>query len=341
MKKIQLSGTDLVKDVIIISNELEGDLSLHGGCSYTKFSNDFGKGTITGIRVSDEISALIFDVVFNLNMEFEYSNDAKEFIDMFFCLEGSLMHKINAEKQFEKINFRQNTLIKRLKSTNNTISFLPHVTLKMSFISYSISDDTKSGIKEYQNLRQMASNALNTINTLKNYRYLGRICFRTSDYMQKIMSFSFENASDILFKEAAILNTLASQLERYDQDSKSEYADAPIKQYELDKILAIESFIKNNLTENLAIHNLECISGLGASKLQLGFNYLYDTTVNGYITKKRLEKASELIQDTELNISEIVYQIGFSSRSYFSKIFKSHFGMSPSEALKKPNTLNI
>nr|WP_313790335.1 AraC family transcriptional regulator [Allomuricauda sp.] len=34
---------------------------------------------------------------------------------------------------------------------------------------------------------------------------------------------------------------------------------------------------------------------------------------------------------TEMNISEVVYSIGFTSRSYFSKIFKERYGLSPSE----------
>ena len=332
MKRIQLTGTDF-NDIIIISKELDGTILLNGGCSFSKFDNEYGNGTITSIRVSDEISALIFDVVFHVDIEFVYSNPAKECMDLLFCLEGSVLHRMNQENEFEKINFRQNTLVKRPKSSLNSISFLPHQSLKMSFISYSIADAAEFGVQEYQNLREMAFNSLKKLDTIKDYRYLGRICFRTSSYVQEIMPFTFENASDILFKEAAILNTLASQLDRYEKDLTSEYSDAPIKQYELDKILAIEVFVQKNLAENLSINNLVSISGLGAATLQLGFTYLYNTTVNKYITQKRLEKAAELLPKNELNISEIVYHVGFSSRSYFSKIFKERYGISPSVAL--------
>lgn len=335
MKRIQLLGTDLNENFLIISKELKGELSSNGGCSYATFSNEYCKGQITGVRVSDEISALIFDVVFNVEIEFEYSNQAKEFIDVFYCLEGSFKHKTDSDREFESINFRQNSLVKRLKSSQNTISFVPHKALKMSFISYLILDTSESRIKGYYNLREMASNSLETIETTKDFRYLGRICFRTSNYVQQLMPFMLDKASDILFKEAAILNTLASQLDRYENDSNSQHANAPIKQYELDKIIAIGVFVQQNLSENLTINNLVRMSGLGPSKLQMGFNYLYDTSVNNYITEKRLERAAELLQTNEMNISEIVYQIGFNSRSYFSKIFKRRYGISPSDALTK------
>ena len=48
-----------------------------------------------------------------------------------------------------------------------------------------------------------------------------------------------------------------------------------------------------------------------------------------YKTKIRLEKAKELLRNTEMNNSEIAEQIGYSSSYYFSRIFKTHEGISP------------
>ena len=62
---------------------------------------------------------------------------------------------------------------------------------------------------------------------------------------------------------------------------------------------------------------------------------MYGRTVTEYIRHVRLEAARDLINTSELNISQIVYTIGFSSRSYFSKIFKAKYNISPSDYLKK------
>ena len=72
-------------------------------------------------------------------------------------------------------------------------------------------------------------------------------------------------------------------------------------------------------------------SGLSQAKLQEGFKLLYARTVTEYIRHIRLEAARDYISTTEMNISQIVYTIGFSSRSYFSKIFKRKYGISPSD----------
>lgn len=51
----------------------------------------------------------------------------------------------------------------------------------------------------------------------------------------------------------------------------------------------------------------------------------------------RLEVAAKLLKESNLNISEIAQQVGFSSRSYFARSFKSVYGMSPTEYQESEN----
>ncbi len=68
---------------------------------------------------------------------------------------------------------------------------------------------------------------------------------------------------------------------------------------------------------------------LSPQKLQLGFKTFTGKTVANYILEQRLLLAEELIKEGNLSISQIVYSVGLSSKSYFSKIFKNRFGCSP------------
>lgn len=49
-----------------------------------------------------------------------------------------------------------------------------------------------------------------------------------------------------------------------------------------------------------------------------------------FIQKIRLHRAKELIEQTELNISEIAYDLGFTDPNYFSRAFRKEFGVTPS-----------
>ncbi|MDT0690427.1 substrate-binding domain-containing protein [Salegentibacter sp. F188] len=54
-------------------------------------------------------------------------------------------------------------------------------------------------------------------------------------------------------------------------------------------------------------------------------------TISEYINSQRLSKAKQLLQDSDLNISEIAYMVGYSSPGYFSTSFKNKYGFSPKQ----------
>ena len=101
----------------------------------------------------------------------------------------------------------------------------------------------------------------------------------------------------------------------------------------LPKISALGDYISQHISQKINIAGLSSHFGLSPKKLQAGVHYLYGYSVNNYITNVRLEMAKELIYTTDKNVSDICYEVGYSSRSYFSKLFNERFGKLPS-ALK-------
>ena len=78
--------------------------------------------------------------------------------------------------------------------------------------------------------------------------------------------------------------------------------------------------------------------GIGRSKLYLRIKEITGLTPNELTLKIKLEEAMYLLNNQpNLNISEISYQLGFSSPRYFSKCFKSFYGVSPQNCRKGVN----
>lgn len=50
-----------------------------------------------------------------------------------------------------------------------------------------------------------------------------------------------------------------------------------------------------------------------------------------YITNKRIEKAKEYVKNTEMNLAEVAFLVGYDDYTYFSRVFKKNTGMSPRE----------
>ncbi|MEM5566821.1 AraC family transcriptional regulator [Psychroserpens sp. AS72] len=340
MVKLSIFYNDLLDSFDKISNVIGDKHTKEAGFGYTNLKNSIGDGVISVSVISKDISVLILDVTLVEELELTLNGDSSQIIDFIFCLEGHIQHKFSSNSNYTPINFRQNTIAKRSNKTKTELKFPKDVPLKVSIISYiPLSGDIDSG--DFSELRSNAFNVLSKVYAKENFLYSGRICFRTSNYVNDILKYSVNDTKDILFKEAAILNAMASQIDRHSQDLSNNHKDAPLRLYEIDKISALETFVENNLTESLTLRRLEMISGLNSTKLQAGFKYLYDKTVSVYVTEKRLEKAAKLIFESDLNVTELVYSVGFSSRSYFTKIFKNHYGVLPSQCKSNPELLSI
>jgi len=75
---------------------------------------------------------------------------------------------------------------------------------------------------------------------------------------------------------------------------------------------------------------------IGISRIQLyrKVKALLGCSITDYILNRRLKKAKYLLNNESFTISEITYMVGFSNPNYFSTVFKSKYGCTPSEFKK-------
>lgn len=53
-------------------------------------------------------------------------------------------------------------------------------------------------------------------------------------------------------------------------------------------------------------------------------------TLSSYVTRRRMEKAQQLLSRTDQPIKQIAYAVGYRDSHYFSRVFRSHFHVAPS-----------
>ena len=93
----------------------------------------------------------------------------------------------------------------------------------------------------------------------------------------------------------------------------------------------LEYIHKNIGDSSLGVEHIAEELFLSRSKLYRKIKALTGDTATEFIRKIKLEKAKELLEKTDMTVSEICYKVGFSSPSYFTKCFKNHFGIIPKE----------
>ena len=77
--------------------------------------------------------------------------------------------------------------------------------------------------------------------------------------------------------------------------------------------------------------------GVGRTKLYTKVKDNTGQALGDLIRDIRLNKAAHLLRTTDMNITEVIYDVGFGSNSHFSKAFKARFGMTPTEYAKSKN----
>jgi len=90
-----------------------------------------------------------------------------------------------------------------------------------------------------------------------------------------------------------------------------------------------ERFIWDNYTRKVSLKEIADVSGLSAPYFSTIFKEEMHENLSDYLNRMRVEKASTMLLETDLLVSEISSACGFEDQSWFSKIFKNHTGISP------------
>lgn len=104
---------------------------------------------------------------------------------------------------------------------------------------------------------------------------------------------------------------------------------------ELKKIDEAGFILGKNLVNPPALMELASMVGIHHSKLNRGFRKKHGTTVFGFITRLRLEKARQFLEKGDMNCTEAAMAVGYSSLSHFAKAFKNQYNVNPSYYLKR------
>ncbi len=138
--------------------------------------------------------------------------------------------------------------------------------------------------------------------------------------IRKTLQFRYKNISSLDISKNETPKTEKNVLKQENTDINDNF------------IIDIIKLINENIEdENFNAASLSDKLFISESQLYRKLKALTNTSTAIFIRKIRLKKAKELLETTQLNIAEICYKTGFSSPSWFSKVFKKEFGYSPNK----------
>lgn len=124
-----------------------------------------------------------------------------------------------------------------------------------------------------------------------------------------------------------IYRLLAHLLEHHVVDYKNE-----LKQ---DIVREIALYIEANFAQELSIASLCTKFGYSEAHLSRKFKEVTGLAPMKYLEIYRLEIAHKMLEKREYNVSEIATHCGFNDPNYFTRRFKAHYGLLPSQVRKQ------
>lgn len=91
------------------------------------------------------------------------------------------------------------------------------------------------------------------------------------------------------------------------------------------------AWLDENMGQPLSMPELAASSGLSHSHFRQRFHKETGFTPSDYLTRRRVSRAKQLLRGNRLSITEIAFQLGFQSSTYFAAVFRKLTGTSPSE----------
>jgi len=96
----------------------------------------------------------------------------------------------------------------------------------------------------------------------------------------------------------------------------------------------VMAYVAAHLNENLSVADIAAHVGSSASHVSSTFSKHVGTPLSSYITAERLNKAAVLLALDTISIGEVSTVVGINDNSYFAKLFKKKYGMTPMQYRK-------
>lgn len=329
MKTIYLRTHSIERIFEQFQKQLGGKLTNSPDEYQLELNNSEVSGVINGLHLKNNLTFLEYDVVFSEDTRLISHSPATNPIYFLYCAKGSLRHSFGDTQKQHTIHQFQAGIFSCQPSKDAALYFNKGAAVRGIVITVA----TKGEKVQEGDVDLLRENVLQTFMPKADkatFTYISSYNLKISDQIQQLDAIPYSGVIRNLIVRGIVHTILAMEIYQHEEDTKNQYAQSlSLNRSELEEIKELSQFIRNYPDKQFTIAWLVRESGMSPAKLQEGFKFLHQRTVTDFVRSVRLEYAETLIKTTDLNISEIVYSVGLTSRSYFSKIFREKYNCCP------------
>lgn len=335
MININISADNSKEILEQIQKKIGGEIAEHWSECALEVDNKNAKGTIRFIPFDSGVNLMEYHIKFHKDVAINIEATTFNPIRFIYVLDGQFNHRFGTQQTPKNIDQFQSLIFTNKTGGNNYFHFLKGIQVDVNIIQIIRKRFLKKRTTNVSTLNAKLHEVFVDTDHDNRFVHFGTLNLKMADQVKKIRHVKAKDMLRVLKIEGIVYEILSLHIQQHDRLSKGVPLPTSLIKTELKAIRKLGEKIIKNPSKNYSLDQLTQESGLSQAKLQDGFKFLYNRTVTEYIRHIRLETAREMMNTSDLNISQIVYSIGFTSRSYFSKIFKEKYDITPNEFRKK------
>lgn len=301
-------------------------------CDYHMMSipADLGEGIIEGIQFRYGFAMLNYDCHFFKDTRIKFTFKQVHPVKFIHCYEGEVSHRFENAKERHSIAIHENIVVAAEGKSGHILEFKAGTTVKICSVEIdrALFNEKISCLLESESGPLVS--AIKDVEAEHQYYVKGKYNYYVGSIVDRLTSRDAITLANMLLKESDSYAILAQQWINFNIDESKN-----INSSDFDTFIKLRNYLETNIEKTMTLQVLGREFGIGEKKLQRLFKNFTQKTYGKYIQDYRLEKAVELLSDTTNNISEVVYKLGLKNRSYFTRIFKAKYGMTPSAFVLK------
>ena len=332
--KIKVRALPIEKILKDLSKQLNLPVKENSGEQFIGLSKELGDGFIRGTSYDSGIGIIEYSFTFFSDFELLFSVNKTHPLKFIFCSEGQVDHTFEEDREIHTINTFQNVIVSSSGNNGHILNFKANEKVHVSSIEIIREAFNQRNNYEFEGLEPLLKDIFRDAQAEKKFFYQGNYSIKAADIVEEINQKKLDCFLRSVFVEGKLYEMLVIQIVQYQDDQCEDNISKILRQRDIENVKKAIEIVKANLDTNYSIDYLANEVGTNVNKLQEGFKYMYDLTVNKYMQNLKLEAAREMLESSDHNISQIVNLIGLNNRSYFSKIFKEKYKVSPKYFLR-------
>lgn len=336
MNIIKVKSIPINKVMEDLAASLNTDLENDCGEYSLKLPKQWGSGSINGIDFGNGVGLIYYDCTFIKDTEIQFIVNSVHPLKFLYSLEKEFYHRFENEEDVHEVEQYQNVIVASSGHNGHILKFKANSHTLINSLEITRLDFEHKMHCELQSLDEELNKLFRDTAALKKFYYKGYYSLKISDLFYAMLQTKKDGIVRKIFLESTALSMLGEEILQY-QDSLKKDDDGTkglLTRVEVKLIEEASLLIRTEIEDLGTVELIARKVGLNVNKLQNGFKYMYNLSVNDYVKKTRLELATYLLINTDFTITEIVGKIGLASNSYFSKIFKETYHTNPSRFRK-------